>query len=114
MRQRFGPLTAAVLPHAQAGYPTSAELRTRLTRLQAEWDNLQSELRTTLRGVAAIKAELKAAQCPTTFREIGVTPERAQRAISHSKDIRSRYTILHLAAELRLADEWTEDLLHLI
>ena len=114
VRQRFGPLTAAVLPHAQAGYPTSAELRTRLTRLQAEWDNLQSELRTTLRGVAAIKAELKAAQCPTTFREIGVTPERAQRAISHSKDIRSRYTILHLAAELRLADEWTEDLLHLI
>ncbi|MEE3258799.1 MAG: iron-containing alcohol dehydrogenase, partial [Candidatus Latescibacterota bacterium] len=114
VRQRFGPLAEAVLPHAQAGYPTGAKLRIRLTRLQAEWDNLQSELRSTLRGVAAIRSELVAAQCPTTFREIGVTPERAQRAISHSKDIRSRYTILHLAAELGLANEWTAGLSQLI
>jgi glycerol-1-phosphate dehydrogenase [NAD(P)+] len=114
VRERFGPLAEAVLPHAKTGYPDSDQLRVRLEQIQEQWEILHAELRPSLRGVAAIRTELLAAECPTTFAQIGVSPERAQRAQTHSKDIRARYTILHLAAELGLAHEWTTGLSHLI
>lgn len=114
VRDRFGPLATAVLPHAKAGYPTSDKLRARLGHLQGEWNNLVAQLRPVLRESTAIKTELAAAECPTTFAQIGVAPERARRALAHSKDIRSRYTILHLAAELGLAKKWTAGLPHII
>ena len=110
VRERFGPLAAAVLPHARQGYPTRDALRTRLTRLCEIWDELLSLLRPILRGPEVIRAELLAAHCPTTFTAIGINPERARRAIAHSKDIRSRYTILHLATELGRLEKWTADL----
>ena len=114
VQQRFGPLAPAVLPHAAAGYPSKSELRSRLSLLQADWDRLRTELRSILRPPEAIREELAAAQCPTSFAQIGISPERARRAIGHSKDIRPRYTILHLIAELGLTDEWTADLSRLI
>ena len=114
LRERFGPLALAVLSHAEAGYPTGDQLRSRLERLQKEWEMLRAQLQTSLLGAETIRAELEAAECPTTFAQIGVAPERAQRALAHCKDIRARYTILHLAEELGLAREWTAGLLRCI
>jgi glycerol dehydrogenase-like iron-containing ADH family enzyme len=64
-----------------------------------------------LRPASAIRADLKAAGCPTTFREINVTPERARRSIVDAKDIRSRYTILHFLWDLGVLHEWAEAVL---
>ena len=114
VRERFGPLAAAILPHARQGHPTRNALRTRLTRLRETWDELLAVLRPTLRSPEVIRAELLAARCPTTFTAIGIDAERARRAIAHSKDIRPRYTILHLATELGRLEEWTADLRHVI
>lgn len=106
MRDRFGPLAEAVVPYAKEGYPTAAELRDRLLRVKVDWETMLAQLRPTLRPVGEIRAELVAAHCPTTFGEIGVARECARRAVYYSKDIRSRYTILHLAAELGLLETW--------
>lgn len=100
MCERFGPLAAAVLPHARWDYPTHDASRTRLMHLCETWDELLSLLRPTLRGLEVIRAELLAAHYPTTFAAIGINPKRARRAIAHSKDICLRYTILPLATEL--------------
>ena len=110
VRERFGPLATAVLSHARKGHPTRDALRARLTHLRETWDELLSALRPTLRGPDAIRADLLAAHCPTNFAALGIDTERARRAIVHSKDIRPRYTILHLAAELGRLEEWTADL----
>ncbi|MEW6751190.1 MAG: iron-containing alcohol dehydrogenase [Candidatus Latescibacterota bacterium] len=111
VRQRFGVLSAAVLPHARQGHPTRPELARRLHRLQAEWDAVLAEVGQTLLPAAELAAQLRQAGCPATFAEIGVTPERARRAVLDSRDIRSRYTILHLGADLGLLETWTDAVL---
>lgn len=109
---RFGDLTPAILPHAERGYPDPDQLHHRLQRLKDRWETLTCALRSTLRPAAQIAAQLESAQAPKTFDQLGVTPGRARRAILHSKDIRARYTILHLLDELGVLQPWTDRALH--
>lgn len=106
LRERFGPLFEAVVEHARPGYPKPAELRTRLGRIVEEWDEMLEEAGETLRTRKSIEAELAAAECPTRFSELGVDRDRALRAVLHSKDIRNRYTVLHLCWELGVLEDW--------
>ncbi|MFA6112275.1 MAG: iron-containing alcohol dehydrogenase [Candidatus Latescibacterota bacterium] len=108
VQSRFGPLTEAVLEHARQGHPTREELARRLHLLVEEWPSILADVRQTLRPAAELVAELTLAGCPATFGEINVTPERARRALRYSKDIRARYTILHLAADLGLLERWSD------
>jgi glycerol-1-phosphate dehydrogenase [NAD(P)+] len=111
LRERFGDLYDAVVAHAEPGYPNEAELRRRLGKLVDEWDIIMEETSTTLRTRRSLEDELASAECPIRFSDLGVSRERARRAITHSKDIRNRYTILHLAWELGMLDEWADDAL---
>ncbi len=111
LRERFGPLFGAVVKHAQPGYPSKEELRDRLTKLRDHWHELDDHVGDTLRTGQSLRQELLDAQCPTLFSELGVQPDRARRAITHSKDIRNRYTILHLGWELGLLDDWAQSVL---
>ena len=106
LKERFGPLYDAVVQHAEPGYPSREELRRRLETLVDQWDAILEEAGQTLRTRASIEAELDAAECPTRFADLNVDRDRARRAILHSKDIRNRYTILHLAWELGTIEEW--------
>lgn len=108
LRERFGTLFEAVVKHARPGYPTPDELRARLTQLVEEWDIILEEVGQTLRSQASLQAELRAAWGPRRFADLGVARERARRAIVHSKDIRNRYTILHLGWELGLLNIWAD------
>jgi glycerol-1-phosphate dehydrogenase [NAD(P)+] len=114
IRARFGVLADDVLPYARAGYPAPQQLAARLERLQAEWLRIVAPLAARLRPAAAIRADLLAAGAPTTFAELGVTPERARRAVLDARDIRPRYTILHLAWELGRLEEWTDRVLPMV
>jgi glycerol-1-phosphate dehydrogenase [NAD(P)+] len=114
VRERFGPLFEAVVEHAKPGYPTPDELRARLTQLVDEWDVVLDEVRATLRTRRSLEDELRAANCPVRFAELNVDKDRARRAITHSKDIRNRYTILHLAWELGTLDQWADEALEML
>lgn len=105
----FGPLAPAVLPHTKAAHPTADQLRDRLTRLKTDWDDIIADVGRTLRTPASIRDELNDADCPLTFDDIGVVPDRAIASIVHGKDIRARYTILHLADELGLLEAWAQE-----
>jgi len=109
--ERFGPIAHAVVPYARAGYPTPEVIRDRLSRLKAEWPEIVAEVCEPVPSAETIRAELASAGCPSTFPEINVTAERALRAVTHGKDIRSRYTILHLAWELGLLESWAGEVL---
>jgi glycerol-1-phosphate dehydrogenase [NAD(P)+] len=108
LRERFGDLYSAVVKHAEPGYPDEDELRRRLTKLVDEWDIIMEETSATLRTKQSLEDELVSAECPVRFSNLGVDRDRARRAITHSKDIRNRYTILHLAWELGLLDQWAD------
>lgn len=114
LRRRFGKLFNAVVKHARRGYPNPQALKTRLERLVAEWDVVMEEVAQTLRSYESLEEELRAAGGPLRFRDLGVSRERALRAITHSKDIRNRYTILHLAWELGFMDQWAEEALEVL
>lgn len=108
LRERFGPLFDAVVQHAEPGYPTPQQMRRRLEKLVDEWDEVLEETGRTLRTRQSLEDELDSANCPTRFADLDVDRDRARRAILHSKDIRNRYTILHLAWELGTLEEWGE------
>lgn len=111
LKKRFGPLFEAVVKHAEKAYPSPDELRARLNRLKNNWEYLETKVKRTLRTSTSLEDELLSARCPVKFQELGVDRDRAFRSITHSKDIRNRYTILHLAWELGLLDEWSEEAL---
>lgn len=104
----FGPLAPAVREHARKIHPTPEALRARLTRLRDNWDSIIADVSTTLRPSSELEAELISAHCPTRFPEIGVARERARRAVVLSRDIRARFTILHLAADLGLLEPFAD------
>ncbi len=108
LRDRFGPLFEAVVKHARPGYPSKDELRARLERLCDQWERLEDEVGRTLRTAQSLEDELASAECPIRFADLGVDFDRARRAVTHSKDIRNRYTILHLAWELGQLDDWAD------
>lgn len=104
----FGPLAPAVREHAQKIHPTPEALRARLTRLRDNWDSIIADVSTTLRPSSELEAELISAHCPTRFPEIGVARDRARRSVVLSRDIRARFTILHLAADLGLLEAFAD------
>ncbi len=115
LRERFGVLFDAVVPHAKAGYPTPDQLRGRLEALRDSWPELKAEVQRTLRTHRSIRAELQQAGCPLRFADLGVTDrQRAFASIAWAKDIRSRYTVLHLAWELGRIDDWAHEALEVL
>ncbi len=114
LEERFGILYKAVAKHAELAYPTPEVYRARLTKLVAQWDEVIAAIRQTLRTRQSIEDELRAANCPVRYSELGVDGHRALAAITWSKDIRNRYTILHLAWELGHLEEWAEEALDIL
>ncbi len=111
LRERFDTLFGAVVEHAEPAYPTPDQLHSRLQRLVDQWGVVIDETEETLRTPASLETELRAANAPVRFSDIGVDAERARRAILHAKDIRNRYTILHLCWELGTLETWGEEAL---
>ena len=60
---------------------------------------------------SAILHDLSAAGCPIRFRDLGISPDSARSAILFAKDVRSRYTVLHLAWEFGMLERWTDQIL---
>ncbi|MEC9439530.1 MAG: iron-containing alcohol dehydrogenase [Myxococcota bacterium] len=114
LAERFGKLHGPVRKHAEQAYPTPEELRARLTLLKQNWSTILERVQRTLRTKDSIEEELRQADAPVRFADLDVARDRARRSIAHSKDIRNRYTILHLAWELGTIDTWTEQALELL
>lgn len=114
LRREFGALSDAVIPHARESYPSPADLRERLVRIQRVWPDVVARLRTGLRTAGAVLADLRQAGCPASFAQIGCTPERARKALRLGREIRARYTVLHLAWDVGRLVEWGEPALGLV
>ena len=107
-------MTDAVLKHAKPSFPTPDELRARLSALKENWADVMPRVKRTLRTQDAIEQELRQGLAPVRFSELGVTRDRARGAITRSKDIRNRYTILHLAWELGVLELWADEALDVL
>ena len=105
---QFGELAPVVLPQAQALHVEGEALRARLERLVAEWPRLREELAAIAGPRAAIEERLRKAQAPIHFADLGLEESQVREILTWARDIRGRYTILHLAAELGCLEAWIE------
>jgi len=91
--------------HVEAG-----ELASRLSRLARLWPDLRERLQSQLLPAQELRRLLAQAACPTTPEAIGVSRAALRRSYLLSRQIRSRYTVLDLAAECGLMQEGLESL----
>jgi glycerol-1-phosphate dehydrogenase [NAD(P)+] len=114
IQDRFGALHEAVVGYAEPAYPSPQRLRSRLEQMVEEWNAMLKEASQTLRTRQSLEDELRSAGAPTRFQDLGISKDRAHRAIVHGKDIRNRYTVLHLCWELGTLQEWGAEAIELL
>jgi glycerol-1-phosphate dehydrogenase [NAD(P)+] len=83
-------------------------LRSRFERLLARWEEVRLRLRGQLYAYDEMREMLVRAGCSVCPEDIGLTRERAVRTILLAQMMRERYTVLDLAYELGLLEEWKE------
>jgi glycerol-1-phosphate dehydrogenase [NAD(P)+] len=114
LEERFGALHEAVVGYAEPAYPSPQRLRSRLEQMVQQWNAMLEEASQTLRTRQSLEDELRSVGAPTRFQDLGISKDRAHRAIVHGKDIRNRYTVLHLCWELGTLEEWGAEAIELL
>lgn len=92
-------IIASALEETRAKYLSPQALRTRLEVIRQSWPDLKPKLRAQLLPADGLRGMLKAAGCPTTPEDIGLTPAELRRDYARARQIRTRYTLLDLACE---------------
>ncbi len=69
-------------------------------KLAERWDEIRAQLRSVTLPSAKLEAVLKAADAPTTPKELGWPRAFYLDAVRHAREIRDRYTFLDLAADI--------------
>ena len=111
IRARHGRLAEEVLQEFSKKHPTSDQLRERLTMIKDGWEELWADVGTTLRPPERIRKILAAAGAPVDMEGLGLDPGHLRRAFSAAREIRNRYTVLDLAADLGVLLTRAEDVL---
>jgi glycerol-1-phosphate dehydrogenase [NAD(P)+] len=75
------------------------------------WGDLWSSLGQVLRPGSRVRQILNAAGAPTSVSQLGLTPDHLRRSFVAAREIRGRFTVLDLAAELGLLEALREDVL---
>ena len=92
-------VAASAIKESQAKYLAPADLRGRLDRVRRVWPELRTSLRAQLLPAEDLRRMLAAAGCPTTPEGLGLTHAHLRGDYARARQIRSRYTLLDLAAE---------------
>ena len=104
------PLEDPAVKQSLAKYVDADALGERLERLKGLWPGLSGKLREQLMPADELRDMLKAAGCPTSPEEIGLSIEDFKATYRRAQMIRSRYTILDVANEAGILDECVDEL----
>ena len=93
------PIVERVVAQALGKYRPPDAQRDALVALQRAWPRLRTALQRVAHDAERIEAALRAAGVPRTPAALGVDTRRVQHTVRVCRDIRSRYTVLDLAAD---------------
>ncbi len=112
IQERFDlpELTAKALKETMAKYAIAAEIREQLLRLRSVWPELRDRLQSHLLSHEELADRLKAAGCPTTPQQIGISPSRLRESYHQAYYIRRRFTVLDLATRTGLFESALEEI----
>jgi glycerol-1-phosphate dehydrogenase [NAD(P)+] len=111
IRSLYGSLTDAVLEEYAGKYQPWEQKQRQLERVFELWDPMREQLAPLLPERDLLRDTLRAAGAPTTAAELGLSRGEVVNALLWARCLRARYTVLDLAWELGLLDEWVEPVL---
>jgi len=107
VEKTFGSIAAAVWPQRQAKLEARTERD--LGRLCEHEGTIKAEIERTLAVGAKVRHALSAAGAPIRASELGIGSAELGAAIRYGRLIRNRYTVLDVAAELGLLDDFADE-----
>lgn len=108
IRSVYGPLTDAVVAEYAAKYEPWERKEEQLKRILSAWPDLTRRLAPLLPDFARTRSTLRAVGAPVTAAELGLSDEEVLLALRWARCLRARYTVLDLAWDLGLLDDWAE------
>ncbi|HZA65527.1 MAG TPA: iron-containing alcohol dehydrogenase [Geminicoccaceae bacterium] len=110
MRARYGaPLGDQLLARFRAkalDETTAGQMNARLAEV---WPSMRARLQEVMLPTARLREALQAPGAPTTGAELGVPPGFYREAVRHAREIRDRYSILDLAGDAGLLEDFTAE-----
>jgi glycerol-1-phosphate dehydrogenase [NAD(P)+] len=103
-------LDQAAVNESRAKYVDDDQLAQRLTLVRERWPDVQARVQKQLLTADELRERLRAAGCPTTPAEIGLSLPDLKATYIRARMIRNRYTILDLANEAGVLEEIVEEL----
>ena len=95
---------------SRAKYVSADQLRERLELIGELWPGLRERLEGQLMPADQLREMLRAAGCPTSPEEIGLSWEDFRATYTRARTIRRRYNVLDLAVETGIFEECVEEL----
>lgn len=100
IEEDWGTVAAEVIPQWEAKALDPAGLKAEIARFQAGFEALSAELRRVYLPSSTVRTAIAAAGGPTTPEAMTAPPDEYENALRRARFIRSRFTVLDLAAEL--------------
>ncbi len=103
-------LEEAAVNETRAKYVDADTLRERMEGLRRVWPKLREKIEAQLLPADVLREQLRAAGCPTSPEEIGLSLEDFKATYRRAQMLRKRYTVLDVANEACILDECVEEL----
>jgi len=103
IEEDWGPIAAEITAQWEAKALDAAGLRAELQRFQIGFDELSAHLRAVYLPSATVRDAIESAGGPTRPEDMNAPLEEYTKALTRARFIRSRFTVLDLAAELGVA-----------
>jgi glycerol-1-phosphate dehydrogenase [NAD(P)+] len=110
MHAAFKDIADAILPFARRKYLDHSRLQTRRELIASKWDQIRSALSKVLIPAALSRAHLKAAGAIVRVEDLNISRKEMLFACRYGRWIRDRYTVLDLAAEIGVLEEWLDEI----
>ncbi|MBN1654194.1 MAG: sn-glycerol-1-phosphate dehydrogenase [Deltaproteobacteria bacterium] len=109
IRRRHGTRANEVVSEYFDKHLSNDDLYRELEDLKQHWDEIWGGLSDTLRPAGAIRRILATAGASITVQQIGLTPRHLKTSFLAAREIRGRFTVLDLAADLGLLEKLCDD-----
>lgn len=107
---RHGALWNVVRDEARAKHRGASNRTKRFASLRERWNEIWAALGPLCPESRFLREALRRSGAPTTPAELGLSAERIHRALVVAREIRNRYTILDLAAEVGVLEGWAAEI----
>ena len=111
IRQTFRDLADGVIKFAMKKHLDEKGVANRRGQILDKWEEIRKAARGVVIPAKASKDHLKAAGAVFRASDLGISKDELLFAYQNARYIRDRYTVLDLAADLGVLEEWTEDVL---